>query len=207
MLHKAVIINFAYLTSCATAAPVAESQIPTRPLSNPIDFPKKLQPRGAAERQSYSDLREFLKLHRANPEDDHHTQVVKSTFDWDGDDGDEDEDSSLQVRDSNLQSLHRITRRWQAAMVGGGKVKETEGLHGTGLAVDAWMASAQKYAEGRGVEAVTSSVKNESERGSPTAGCAPLGVKRKSVMKLFDDPVWSNEDGKSLLSVPKVGIC
>lgn len=154
-----------------------------------------------------SDLREFLKSDPAQPVEDRRIQIVKSDFDWDDEDDDgvdDNGDSASQVRHSNLKSLHRMTRRWQAAMVGGGNSKAVEGLHGTGLSVDAWMASAQKYAEGRRSDAFTSTTTgvdsmtgHDAECASPQKRSKFLAGGRKSVLKLFDDPVWSSEAGES----------
>lgn len=178
----------------------------TRPQSTPIHSSKKLQPRGATERQSVSDLRAFFKSDPARPQNDHRVQVVKSTFDWDDDDEVDDDGTSIsQVRNSNLQSLHRMTRRWQAAMVGSGNEKAAGDLHGTGLSVDAWMASAQKYAEGRRGDTVTSmassvdrATNEEMESMLPSVDNKRRAAGRRSVLKLFDDPVWNNDEGESI---------
>lgn len=190
-------ISVASLTSFA--APSTESLTPTRTYITAFGF-AKMQPRGATEREDHSGLRAFLNSNPAKPEDKAHTHAPKSGFDWDNN---SDGNSSPQVRNSHLRSLQRVTRRWQAA--GGSKSKPSDGMFGTGLSVDAWMESAQKYAEGRRSEAQTTNgtemdqmTSGDLENGSPTGyGCLP--IRRKSVLKLFDDPVWSNGDGEFVL--------
>lgn len=165
--------------------------------SSALNF-KKMQPRGATEREDHSALRAFFNSNPARLEDKAETHVPRSAFDWDDSSGPE---SSPKTKNSNLRSLRRATRRWQAANGLGNKTKAGEAMFGTGLSVDAWMQSAQKYAEGRRTEAgiLTETVVNQrasdESLNSSTAGCGPLAVKRGSVLKLFDGPVWSNQDG------------
>lgn len=190
------------LNLCVTETAPSGNLAPKHAPSAPIHSTHKLQPRGATERQSVSNLRAFLKSTNPGPSNNEHpTQLLKSAFDWDSSDDEDavdDRRSSIsQVRNSNLESLHRITRRWQEAMVGGSKAKATADLHGTGLLIDSWMANAQKYAEGRRGEVENSTGGMEHARSKKSGNAFAMagrgGSGRRSVLKLFDDPVWSNE--------------
>lgn len=161
-----------------------------------------MQPRGATSREDLSELRALFDENPAKPEDKGETHGARSEFEWDDT---SDEDPSPQSRNSHLRSLQRVTRRWQAqaqAQTGGrneeGMAKAFKGIAGSGLSFDSWIQSARKFAEDRGSEVSASSaapklevMNGELQSGSPTDR-GSRAIKRTSVLKLFDDPVWSN---------------
>ena len=72
-------------------APSADSLVPMQ--AECVYNPRKLQPRGAAERQDFADLRAFLDDNPATGEDKVAEHEPKSCFEW----GDSDGDSDFQV--------------------------------------------------------------------------------------------------------------
>jgi hypothetical protein len=152
--------------------------------------PRKLEPRGAAERQDFSELRSFLDAHPARPEDRAQTYEPKSDFEWEDTDDDED-DSKVRVNPHKHSTKDRGS--------GGGGSRGFEGVLGgvlssVGEGSDEGNLKARK--SGAGTEfmsgggpatydfGVTSTVTKATDAQSTATS--------PDMMKAFNDPVWNH---------------
>lgn len=181
--------------------------------------PRKLQPRGGAEREDFTHLREFLDAYRAKPEDETTTYEPRSQFEWEDDD--DEEDSGFKV------SGRRLKKQRPAAAAGKqkalGKAKGNDNGNGVGDkdATQALLGTLDTS------ESIGGSLESKQEfLGSRFSGCSEVGAevgggadhvtlteqhvphlgekkapeRKPSVLKIFNDPVWHHDNGESGLA-------
>ena len=155
---------------------------------------RKLEPRGASEREDFTHLRAFLDANPAKPEDRAQLHEPKSHFDWE----ESDDESGFQAR-KKLQP-RRMPKHEQAAADEKGAGVETADAVRSGAAQPGSkdiMATLDKF----------NAFLDEDREAGPRTADSPVQVtklsglaskssreftpvKRASVLKLFDDPVW-----------------
>ena len=186
--------NLQYMPLTTITAPSTDSLVLTQNLSS-ASYPCKLQPRGAAERKDFSDLRNFLTNNPSRPEDQQVVYEPRSSFDWE--DGSHGESGGNKKVRTKVRALERVAKR-QAAGSGNGRGERprvTNPVETTGGLVDKWIEDTRGFMRGR---------RNEEEAGSlggvghvKEVGSGKDTIRRGSVLKLFNDPVWDNDaDGK-----------
>lgn len=170
-------------------APLTEDFVPVaKPRS---DFPpRKLEPRGADERQDFSELQAFLGDHRSSQEERKEVYGPKSHFDW-GDSDDEGVKHDMKVSKTPLRSKTRATERKVAGSGdgNGGTARVTKHAGVPADLVDQWIASTgvtkrRGNSEDLDRSGITRTISN--------------GFRRGSVFKVFDDPVWNSKAGGKL---------
>ena len=204
--------------SLTFAAPSSESFVPQQAPAPQVYNPRKLEPRGAAERADTTHIIDFLDGNRARPEDKVVSYEPKSFFEWD----DDDEDSGSQVSDSNSlpQKLHKHKHKRVAAIgrekdsVNAGEAGQVMSKRNVGQQVPEGVLETLERFNGLldGIEHI--GPKNRTppshvdgfEGFGPGIGGRKTPVKRTSVLKIFDDPLWEREFGKlsSSILIPRL---
>ena len=168
--------------------------------------PSKLQPRGAAERQDFSALRDFLDANPTTHADKKEAANIydpKSKFEWDSD----DDDIKVKTPTFLLNPRHTRRRQRQAAGNGvtisnGGAVEVSPRMLGTSSSVHDFMSGKKDSIAGRRSDVgkgVGAGVNHLIE--SPSK---PGAVKRTSVLQIFDDPVRDHNVGELIVVVAMV---
>ena len=169
--------------------------------------PQKLQPRGAAERQDFSSLREFLDAHPARQEDKEESYEPRSDFDWVSD---EEENSKVSMfpRKHKKKPMHSTVDNAKAG--GDGKSEGTEmdrgckGVLGNvGYGEDDGFSGAAMGNTGSEVAGSMAGT-GRWEVADHVSGASPRGIlaggdnsppRSRSVMQMFRDPVWHRDYG------------
>ena len=184
----------------------------------------KLEARAEGQRQDLGALRDFLEKGPGEPEAGmlEEVQGPKSYFDWDS----EDEDDVENVFKVRQKRLHRDRYQRQAAGAGNSSIdKNSTGNSGNSsdrtvlrslgnvISAGKWFSGKDDVIGKAGVFAEEAGTRGEGVMASSGVGhLTSFGKgsrrseedKRSSVLKLFDDPVWSAEQGEPMLNPCKI---
>ena len=185
-----------------------------------VSKPSKLQARGGAEREDFTDLKEFLDAYPAEPEDKIQEYEPKSYFDWEDDEG----DSNLKVSKPNTKYLHKQRQAVAAAAAEGkengiakgkdigDKVREIGGedalqeLWGsldTAISTNCPLDGKHETLEAKCTDVVTKAghgADHVIEEAQRLPGKWQGRVRKPPELTLFNDPVWKRTYGKLALA-------
>ena len=174
------------------AGPSIDSSSPAQSFTSIFD-PRKLQARGAAERESFSELRHFLDANPLRPEDRVLAYEPKSHFEWDGSDGG---GSEPKVGTSNMRFVQRLRRKQAAA-----DMEECEDSESDPLSqVDSWMQAAADHAQrrysqvGHPARGGANDAEVEVSERYFSSNSSRSAARRTSVMNLFNNPMWNDDE-------------
>jgi hypothetical protein len=157
--------------------------------------PRKLKPRGAAERQDFSELRSFLDAHPARPEDRAQTYEPKSDFEWEDTDDDED-DSKVRVNPRKHKQQHKYSTKDRGS--GGGGSRGFEGVLGgvsSNVGEGGDDGNLEAGESGAGTEFMSGGGPATYDFGVTSTATETTDVQSAAtsldMMKAFNDPVWN----------------